>query len=106
MQITVNESRYELDVTNALAKGVLKKLPKFQIGDVFETNDNLRILIVGGFFHNAEGNVYHIAGYHGLTPWSDFGPSATYEQIDTFIKERKAKFIRNINEEVHKIINV
>jgi len=108
MKIEIEGKEYEIDINRAKELGICKETPKkitdFSVGDVFESKDYLRILIVHSSYSKTK---YNIAGLNGLRLYSDFGenPIGTEQMLEYLNNHQTYKFIKNINSDIDSLIN-
>jgi hypothetical protein len=108
MKIEIEGKEYEIDISRAKKLGICKethkKITDFSVGDVFESEDCLRILIVQSVYSKTK---YNIAGRNGLYLYSDFGetPFNQEQMLEYLNNHQKYKFIKNINSDIETLIN-
>lgn len=82
------------------------QITTFDVGDVFYSKtDNCKVLIISTF--DLEKPIYYLAGFDGLVTFSDTNEEGfTFEQMLDFLNENGYTFVRNINDEITKLINL
>lgn len=102
-KITINGTEYELDINKAEAKGYLKKtsqpITDIQIGDVFKAPCVSHILLTSDY----GGEHWNIVGLNGLAPYSNCQNVSKQEIID-YLNLNGCHFVKNINEDVKKLV--
>lgn len=105
MKITIEDNEYEIDVERAIELGICKKARKeitnFNVGDVFEGQAGVRVLIIQSKFFADE---YNIAGICGVLLYSDFAKPLSAKQMIDYLNENGYEFVDNINEQIHDLI--
>ncbi len=111
MRITHKGETYELDVELAIETGVAAIPINCKLGDVFGSKTRTKgkgemVLIVSKIYGNTGDDVYYLAGRSNAEfgdPWK-YGPS-TLPKLNSYMKQNGFVFIKNINEEVEKILH-
>jgi len=107
IKINIEGTEYEIDINRAkelgLCKETHKKITDFSAGDVFESRNGSRILIIETSYSNTK---YNIAGRNGLYLYSDFEetPFNREQMLEYLNSDRKYKFIKNINSDIDNLI--
>jgi len=116
-EITVNieGTEFIIDLEKAKELGVLRedtKIKDFNVGDVFLTSSGSKVMIVqSGYASFNQEQKYNFAGLDGLRFFSNFGKEgATKEKIISYLNqkiyfEKNSKFLKNINEDISKLIS-
>lgn len=108
MKIEIEGKEYEIDFNRAkelgLCKEIHEKITDFSAGDVFESKNGTRILIIQTSYSNTK---YNIAGRNGLYLYSDFNsqPFSRVEMFEYLNSDLKYKFIKNINNDIDTLIS-
>jgi hypothetical protein len=108
MKIEIEGKEYEIDINRAKELGLCKETPKkitdFSVGDVFESKQGSRIIIIQCLY--SYSYKYNIAGNYGLYLYSDFGKNPlNQEQMLDFLNKHEYKFIKNINSDIETLIS-
>jgi hypothetical protein len=108
MKIEFENKQYEIDVQRAIELGICKKarqeITDFNVGDVFEGANGIRLLIIQPL-HWVDG--YNIAGLHGVSPYSDFMKPRTHQEMINYLNEDEHYvFVANINDQINDLIMI
>jgi hypothetical protein len=117
-QITIDGETYEVNLADLIRKGLLKKTHivkdgPLEVGDVFHAPDARPMLLVESFVGGSEPAIYTLLGRGGLKTYSDYGDIGgvfraapkTLEEILAYLTRHEYKFVRNINEEVTRLVD-
>jgi hypothetical protein len=119
INITIEETEYIFDIEKAKELGVLKEdktIKDLQVGDVFLLSSGSRVIIVQtgytSIYDSNNEQRYNFAGLgKGLDLYSSFGKEGgTKEEVLSYLNngnsfsERPAKFLKNINKDVEKLL--
>ena len=104
-----SEKEYEIDITRAqelgICKEVAKPIKRFQVGDIFKSPSSSPVMIIQSNWTYNGDNSYNLAGLNGLNLFSNFmNPQNKYYVLD-YLNSGGYKFVKNINEEIHNLIN-
>jgi hypothetical protein len=105
MKIEFENNQYEIDVERAIELGICKKARKeitdFNVGDVFEGQAGVRVLIIQSKFF---ADAYNIAGIYRVSLYSDFDEPLSANQIVDYLNHNEYEFVDNINKQIHELI--
>lgn len=97
MKITIDNKKYELDISKAKKLGLLKEERDFKSGDIFQKEGFIKIMVLDNFWGDSSSERrYQIFGCgSSLTPYSDFDRLQTKEEILKFLEDGAYKFVKN-----------
>jgi len=107
-KIEIEGKEYSIDIEKAKSMGLLieqKKLIKdFDVGDLFRLSDDCNVVIVNNGYRFEP--MYNIIGLsNSFEMYSDFGRDGlSYNDMLEWLKESEAVFVKNLNEDLRKII--
>lgn len=110
MKITLKDKEYEFDVEKAIETGILKPLFIVKAGDVWTHQDVFPLLVVQVIYGEDPKDTdkfFTLVGQKGLTPFANNSEGNALRSIDdirTYFRSRGMWFVRNINDEVIRLI--
>lgn len=115
--LTINNKEYKISLDKLVQLGVIEDLDEdiqesldddsidfFQVGDVFKSEETSVLIIEAKYGFDLKRK-YQIAGLDGLKLYSDFENPVDFDTILSFLNDGGYKFVRNINHDIHKLIN-
>jgi len=111
MEVTIDGNKYKIDIEKAkqlgLCKQVYKEITDFSVGDIFRRPTcGTKLMIVQALYRSYTNRHYNIAGFSGLELYSDFGEETkSKNELLRWLNEREYIFVKNINDEIIKLIN-
>jgi hypothetical protein len=115
--LTLDNKEYKVDINKLIELGLIQntndsedldsKIEWFEAGDVFRAEFTSVIIMETSHdasFYGKEKR-YQIAGLNGLKVYSDFPEPVGFGTILSFLNDGDYKFVKNINEDVDKLIN-
>ena len=114
--LTLNNKEYKVNLNKLMQLGVVEdldtsteedldnKIEWFEAGDVF-CHENGFVLILETNNDYGRPKRYQIAGHNGLKVYSDFPDPVGFGSLLSFFNDVDYKFVKNINEDVDKLIN-
>lgn len=112
--LTLANKEYKVDINKLIELGLIQntsdsedldsKIEWFEAGDVFRA-EFTSVIIMETSHDYGEEKRYQIAGLNGLKVYSDFPEPVGFGTILSFLNDGDYKFVKNINEDVDKLIN-
>lgn len=116
--LTLDNKEYKVDLNKLIQLGLIEEnvetleeqeptheeIETFKIGDVFN-REYVTVLIIQCAHPNSGSESYQIAGLNGLEVYSDYHVPMDYSDVLRFLNEGDYEFVKNINEDIEKLIN-
>ena len=110
-KIEIEGKEYSIDIEKAKSMGLLIEqktlIEDFDVGDLFKLPCGSNVIIVTNGYngYNFEQMYNIISLYDSFEMYSDFGRNGlSYNDMLEWLKESEAVFVKNLNEDLRKII--